>query len=1267
MNTQKVGAYARIAASVLLVSALVLCLCAPALHSREAVPENPILEGEISEIRTLSLGENENGDRQENASGNPDSTDDNSPGNVPSQEPEQDEPDEPDEPDLPDDLQPEEPDDLEPEEPDAPDTPNLPENPGDEPSDDPGTTQPLPGSDGVSGTEGTPDGEEVPGGEDTLPADVDLGLLFTWYKYGSEKKQILCPGGSGVSQTILTTQLPDGELRYSVELSGWDALQAELTSLTLDGEEIALHGTAELLLGANNRRTDYDLRAEALYTRVLANGSVLEQTVSFRIVLRYEDGLDLELEFSWQQTDGEAEISCMPGRKGRATLSENQLEDGLLHYDFTLYGDSAEDAQLLEVNYSASHGEEGTMRTRGGVLPLQCMEEEEAVYTITALAEVNNGGTWQELEFTFVLTWKQTLDLHLSFTYLKNGIEAQTLLCAADERASAALSTGDLKQNLLQYQLELTGASAGQAAIVSVQYEDLSGTKSVNYPDGQVTISVPAGAAAEKATFTVNARCLASQDSFRNVTFTVTLRISGQMQLQMEYTLNDGEVRSVLCENGRSRTEEPIYDDQMQDGVLPFTLTLIGGEEGGEITSVQCYQSGSGKTVSLGSGNQMLSGEIALLPNADGSTGENTFTVTAQTAEGQKCSFSVNLPCKHRGEGTVYIELNVQDGQLVTNETELTLTVKAWSETADGTLLKNILANGQTVTLDGEVQRCTGSAGSLQQYTLIPKNPEVGDENEHILTITGEDDFGNFGEVTLHLPGQRTELGAVKGSASIYIDLSVLGLGITEVHEYQVLSGEPASYAVAKAVWDYDAGEPFGTAIDSFGWPEAYAAYNGSLDSQFYLTQLGDGSNMARKVNALSGDWDDYGRNQEEIFAFIDETYGENSPYAALWRSIYLRGYQMNPSQTYSVGEFDFTQASGWMYSIGGGTFYPGTALSGYELEDGDVLVLRYTLAYGSDIGGGQQGSDFCVTFLNGKGQINHDFQEETVEGHTRMVCQSCGKVQECPHENAFMQDCGDGSCAYYCPDCGKWVSQPEEHDWEITATDSLDCHLKTCRRCGAEEEENHGWLYQGCTATCAQDGEELYLCVDCGMERHEPALAQGHRPDLYADGAEHWEVCSVCGEEIEGSREAHSYEYDGYSWCCAVCFMYHEDVCDGQLIPIDDECDCSHEALQCTHCGLVFYQEEEGAFGDSYPHVFENGYCIFCGEPDPDFEEIPEEPDPEQPDPEEPDPNPEVPDPNPEEPDPEDPDPDPDPGTENQFPFLYDNQRKKRRNKENA
>ena len=50
-----------------------------------------------------------------------------------------------------------------------------------------------------------------------------------------------------------------------------------------------------------------------------------------------------------------------------------------------------------------------------------------------------------------------------------------------------------------------------------------------------------------------------------------------------------------------------------------------------------------------------------------------------------------------------------------------------------------------------------------------------------------------------------------------------------------------------------------------------------------------------------------------------------------------------------TLGEFDVTYASGWMYAING--VFPNVGFCDYIPQDGDVMRIQFTLAYGSDVG----------------------------------------------------------------------------------------------------------------------------------------------------------------------------------------------------------------------------------------------------------------------------------------------------------------------------
>ena len=1222
----------------LLAAALLLPVLLPALRLQRQEPANPIQETNIQPVEPLSFGDGEGGTR----AGAPDETADGPDGGhtQPEDEPQQD----------PDEPQQQEPD----------------ETPAQQPQQDPSRQEP--------GTETPADGsgEELPGEDGTEPdgGTPDLGLVLNWRRYGREHYRSLCPADRTVRQDVRTAQLPDGQLRYELELQGADVGSAEIVGVQIAENggswmQADVRGTLAMQLGPDGADSYYSLQAQAVVTRALEDGSRQEETVSFTFVLVYSDSLDLEAELQWVRADGGTDrLTCQPGRQAAAALKGEELPEGLLQYRFRLDGESAGEAKILSADYRAQSGESGAMLPEGGTLGLQGMDDGKNIYTVTLLTEVESGGQTRRLTFTFRLEWREEEEVRLELVWIKNMTEAQTVACEPDGQAAAEIRRTDLRRGELQYRLALNGKNAAQASIVSAALTPDGGSaQALAVPNGSAALTLPDGAAAMRYVLTVQARCQRSDGSLRNMTFTYILRYSGGVGLDMQYTLLDGTVRTVHCANGQSKTAETVYSDELEEAVLPFTMTLSGGEdaEGLQITKVTCYQSGSGRMTTLPNGG---SGSIPLLTDPDGSEGENQFKVTAQSAAGETHTFTINVPYKLRGDGKVIIETNLDEEPKVMNGTRITLTMTAWSEKKeDGTLIARMTASDTVVTLDGETLRCDGTVGGRLQYTMIPQNPEAGDKNEHTLHIVCEDAYGNRGEKTLTLPGERTRKGEPIGTASIYIDMTVLGLGTTSAISYEVLSEEPASYSVAKAVWGADFGEPFGASEASFGWPESEAGYDNTFDVDFYLSRLGDGTNMAARSNALRGKWTDYGTDRETVLQRIDSEFGENSPYAALWRSIYLAGIDMNPCHETSVGQFDFTRGSGWMYSIGGGTNYPVKGLSEYELQDGDVLVLRYTLAVGRDIGDGTEGSAFCVSALNGTLSVSHQWEKtDGGDGTVQEVCASCGKIRACDHPDDQLEfrESEDGTqCYEYCRKCGKPVTEPEEHDWSFEKLEDDEAqHRKVCSRCKKELTEEHRFgLIKDQPATCKEAGEKVYRCLDCGQEKRTETEATGeHDWTWKADAEAHWQVCRTCEEEREGSRAAHSYQWDTdwEDWSCTDCGYNHGELCIGTPEAVAEHCTCSHEERHCGACGAAFSRdaagafdyphsyvtaaeectcsrevricsecgardvtEQTGAFADRYPHHYdENGVCTDCGagaegptepEPEPTPEPTPE------------------------------------------------------------
>ena len=108
-----------------------------------------------------------------------------------------------------------------------------------------------------------------------------------------------------------------------------------------------------------------------------------------------------------------------------------------------------------------------------------------------------------------------------------------------------------------------------------------------------------------------------------------------------------------------------------------------------------------------------------------------------------------------------------------------------------------------------------------------------------------------------------------------------------------------------------------------------------------------------------------------------------------------------------SLGQHDYTWGAGWMYDVNG--YYPGKGLSEWMLGDGDVLTLRFTLAWGKDIDGfGATGggygvlSSYCYVWRDGQEiPLGHDWQEtarveptETEDGYADYVCTKCAETR---------------------------------------------------------------------------------------------------------------------------------------------------------------------------------------------------------------------------------------------------------------------------------
>ncbi|WP_313132995.1 DUF4430 domain-containing protein [Anaerocolumna sp.] len=96
----------------------------------------------------------------------------------------------------------------------------------------------------------------------------------------------------------------------------------------------------------------------------------------------------------------------------------------------------------------------------------------------------------------------------------------------------------------------------------------------------------------------------------------------------------------------------------------------------------------------------------------------------------------------------------------------------------------------------------------------------------------------------------------------------------------------------------------------------------GTLDSNFYLENI--------RGDSISSIPTDTSSIPEVLLEHIPEFYERSTPD--------------------SLGEFDYTSGSGWMYCVN--SVFPNVGFADYYLADGDVMRVQFTLSYGMDIGG---------------------------------------------------------------------------------------------------------------------------------------------------------------------------------------------------------------------------------------------------------------------------------------------------------------------------
>lgn len=307
------------------------------------------------------------------------------------------------------------------------------------------------------------------------------------------------------------------------------------------------------------------------------------------------------------------------------------------------------------------------------------------------------------------------------------------------------------------------------------------------------------------------------------------------------------------------------------------------------------------------------------------------------------------------GEHPPVIETNLDgwSGDINTSEFTFTVSAKTWEG-------KRIYSDSIQVMLDGQpVTNPTGNG--IFEYVLKFERPKVGDYENHKVSVLAWDADGNSRYIEYLFRYQFHNDGENLGSVHVMIDATTVECGIVDEGDIDLQAGDTAASVVLKM-------------LDEYGY--SYRS-NGSDSSEFYLGSIS-------RADAFRG-------------CHIGDR---------------LKGLLERDGITFTssgsrdeLGEFDFTRGSGWMYFING-SLCPGKAMSAWTLNGGETISLRFTLAYGKDVGGTSSSegtlSSYCAQWVDGQvKELGHDYQETAriepgpdTDGYIEYTCSKCGETK---------------------------------------------------------------------------------------------------------------------------------------------------------------------------------------------------------------------------------------------------------------------------------
>ena len=272
-----------------------------------------------------------------------------------------------------------------------------------------------------------------------------------------------------------------------------------------------------------------------------------------------------------------------------------------------------------------------------------------------------------------------------------------------------------------------------------------------------------------------------------------------------------------------------------------------------------------------------------------------------------------------------------------------------------------------TVKLNGVEVLPTWDDSEKTSYTLV-----FTKEGENIVSVSATDS-GKTAEKTYKITYKKAAKGEKIGTAVWCVELFSLGNGyLISPVEVPIYEGETAATELLRLLSQ-----------------NGYTAYYGGNEMKsFYLAYISDGDATAATLEGYAKGKTPKNPKKLEtdpkipdiLFPHLKKnmSYFDTEDYAKNWKG--------------NLGEFVFTNGSGWMYSVN--NVFPNVGFADTYLSDGDVVRVSFTLGYGADIGGGG---------AMGTGASSEYFGTADKTELTRQICLAASRLSESKVKAAYL------------------------------------------------------------------------------------------------------------------------------------------------------------------------------------------------------------------------------------------------------------------------